>query len=55
MTFSRTEESFFKQLNESVRNKNCPNFLYMLYIAQRKSKPSFSNSLLAVIPLLVMQ
>ena len=48
------DESFLKQLNKSVWKKKSPYFLYVVYIAHRKSEPSFSSSFLAVIPLLVM-
>ena len=43
------------KLKGQVWKKNCPNFLYTLYEAQRKSELSFSNSFLAVFPLLAMQ
>ena len=35
--------------------KNCPNFLYTLYTARRKSESLFSYSFLAFFPSLVMQ
>ena len=37
-----------------VWKKNCPNFLYTMYKAGKKSE-SLSHSFLAIFPLLVMQ
>ena len=43
------------KLASKVWKKNCPNFLYTIYTAGRKSESSFSHSFLAVFPSLVMQ
>ena len=51
-TLNKTDVSLFKQVNQKVWKKNCPDFLYTLYKARRKSESSFSHSFFAIFPFL---
>lgn len=38
ITFNRTEVTFFKQVDEQVCKKNCPNFIYTIELEENQSR-----------------